>query len=55
MAKTSGGKNLASICQGLPMVGRARTEAMGLKSLGPTIISMGGSPSQVIANLLDRC
>jgi hypothetical protein len=55
MATTNGGKNLAAICQGLPTLGRAQTEAMGLKSLGPTIISMGGSPSKVIADLLDRC
>jgi hypothetical protein len=55
MAKTSGGRSLAAICQGMPGLGRAQTEAIASKQLGATIISLGGSPSKVIADLLNRC
>jgi hypothetical protein len=55
MAKTSGGRNLAAVCQGLPTLGRARAEAIASKELGALIIEMGGSPSKVISNLLNRC
>lgn len=56
MAVTGGGRSLATICQQLAK-GYPREVAlqMGVKQLGAVIIKQGGSPTEVVNLLLDRC